>query len=404
LGVFLFEENADIVPKSKVVDSQLGQKMLKPELPKVIDLSKREGWKGKSKYRLDYTDPHTGKRVRRPAFTVQQDALQFASNLYNKWKAEYLDDPRPEEVELVTLTDLIDSYLRLKEGRVKPRSYRRYEIYATNVKDFFRNNMPSVVNAKDLTKAHFEEYMKYRLANAITEKTVNAELQFVKSAFEFAIDEKRLDENPIRTLAPYRVPPKRVQYWEKEELEEIFNAAPVGYRDAYEFLSLTGLRKGELIHLTWNDVRLGDNPHIMIQPKPDWEPKTSTQRMIPLHPRAVQLIEKQDMSDKHNYVFKAPQGGKIHPDHILRNLKTTLDKLRLEGNLHKFRSSFASHLVMANVGIETVSKLLGHSNILMTMKYAYLAPYHLKEAVMKLDFQIDDTSRGPVSEGQEQES
>ncbi|MCB2212083.1 hypothetical protein KQI52_08220 [bacterium] len=154
----------------KAIDGQPGKKMLKPELQKVIDLSKWEGWRGRSKYRLDYTDPHTGKRVRRPAFTVQQDALQFASNLYNKWKAECLDDPRPKEVELVTLIDQIDSYLRLKEGRVKPRSYRRYEIYATNVKQCFRDNMPTVVNATDLTKAQFEEYMKYRLGEGITRK------------------------------------------------------------------------------------------------------------------------------------------------------------------------------------------------------------------------------------------
>jgi len=360
--------------------------MRNPDIPTIVDMSKRNGWKGKSKYRLDYYDPHTGIRVRKPSFTSYKDAQKYATKLFNKWNDEFLGIPSKEDVEPLKFTALLDDYLQLKKGRVKPKSYRRYDIYATNVKGFFGENLPTVVNASDLTKAQFEEYIDFRLDAGITEKTVNAELQFVKSSFEHAIDEKRVAENPLRTLDPLRVKTRPVQYWEKDELKAIFEAASSRYRDAFEFLALTGLRKGELIHLTWNDVRLDVNPHILIQPKPDWEPKTSAQRMIPLHPRAIELIQEQERSEKHNYVFSAPQGGKIHPDHILRNLKLALTELGYEGNLHKFRSSFASHLVMSNVGIETVSKLLGHSNILMTMKYAYLAPYHLKEAVMKLDY------------------
>lgn len=374
------------MPNANAIQAFRGTLMLKPELPKVTDLANQDGWKGKSRYRLDYIDPHTGKRKRKPSFTVKKDAQLFAANLYNQWKDEYLEAPQRHEVVVVTLADLIDGYLRLKQGRVKPRSYRRYEIYAANITTFLADHLPNVINAQDLTKAQFEEYMLTRQEAGITEKTINAELQFLKSAYEYAIDEKRLDENPLRTLTALRVPHKPVDYWEKDELQAIFDAAPASYRDAYEFMALTGLRKDELRNLTWSDARLDGEPHIKIQPKPGWEPKTGAQRIIPLHPRAADLIKKQSKSDHHNYVFKAPQGGQIHPDHILRNLKTTLAKLGYTGHLHKFRSSFASHLVMANVGIETVSKLLGHSNILMTMKYAYLAPYHLREAVAKLNY------------------
>lgn len=80
-------------------------------------------------------------------------------------------------------------------------------------------------------------------------------------------------------------------------------------------------------------------------------------------------------------------GGKIHRDKIYRCLQSALKKIGLQGNVHKFRHTFASHLVMKGVGIETVSKLLGHSSIEMTMKYAHLAPDHLRKAV---DLLIDD--------------
>ncbi len=51
---------------------------------------------------------------------------------------------------------------------------------------------------------------------------------------------------------------------------------------------------------------------------------------------------------------------------------------------HDLRHTFASHLVMAGEDIASVSKLLGHASIHMTMKYSHLYPDHLKNAVSRL--------------------
>ncbi len=55
--------------------------------------------------------------------------------------------------------------------------------------------------------------------------------------------------------------------------------------------------------------------------------------------------------------------------------------------IHTLRHTFASHLVMSGVGLSTVKKLMGHSDIQTTMIYAHLAPDHLAEAVDRLSFQ-----------------
>jgi site-specific recombinase XerD len=52
--------------------------------------------------------------------------------------------------------------------------------------------------------------------------------------------------------------------------------------------------------------------------------------------------------------------------------------------MRHFRHTFASRLVMAGVDLYTVSRLLGHSDIKMTMRYAHLAPDYLKTAVQFL--------------------
>jgi len=54
--------------------------------------------------------------------------------------------------------------------------------------------------------------------------------------------------------------------------------------------------------------------------------------------------------------------------------------------LHTFRHTFASWLVMESVDIPTIAELLGHADIKTTMKYAHLAPEHVKKAVERLQF------------------
>lgn len=59
-------------------------------------------------------------------------------------------------------------------------------------------------------------------------------------------------------------------------------------------------------------------------------------------------------------------------------------------HFHDMRHTFASHLVMAGVDITTVSRLLGHKSLTMTLRYSHLAPAHMQKAVNILDNALNE--------------
>src|SRR5438552_18538578 len=54
-------------------------------------------------------------------------------------------------------------------------------------------------------------------------------------------------------------------------------------------------------------------------------------------------------------------------------------------NFHTLRHTFASWAVMRGVTLKELQELLGHASLAMTMRYAHLAPEHLRTAVSRLD-------------------
>jgi len=370
-------------------------------LTKVPALRKRKLPSGKRTYFADfYVD---GRRTRvtlgpRKDLAEKQAAKIFA-DLQNQQAGLKVKAPA------MTLQALVDAFLHEKEGRASTGTIRRYGIYARHLVDFFNTKMSSVKTIDQITKAHLDECITalrkeadkattkkkptrtiQRAATPQQPKTLNGQIEFTKGVFKMAVEEGWLATSPAERLKKYQerkdeTPP----YWTKDEVNTILASAEAGWRDLFEFLYHTGLRKGELINLTGDDVHLEtDPPSISIRAKSDWRTKTNQSRVVPLNPRAVDILKRQPKSDQHPYVFSGPKGAVVDEDRIYQSLQRTLKKVGLVGDVHQWRHTFASHLVMDGVGIETVSRLLGHATIEMTMKYAHLAPFHLKQAVDRL--------------------
>jgi len=238
---------------------------------------------------------------------------------------------------------------------------------------------------------YIEESFNYFLENEITNKknwepkTVNGLRTILIQLFNYGIKQGYLTHNPAKETKSFRVNRKSiVEYFNDEELEKIWKELDEYWIEPLKFILNTGLRKGEWINLKWGNVSLtGDKPFITIESTSSWQTKTGESRIIPLNKTALEIIKKQKGKNS-EYVFTLKNGSKIHPDKPYHRLKTALNNLGLEGDIHKLRHTFASKLVTKGESLYAVSKLLGHSDLKSTQIYAHLAPDYLKSAVDKL--------------------
>ena len=324
-----------------------------------------------------------GKRDRKIVASKKHDAIVVAADILQKLKLQEYDFL--EEAQPLKLDELIALFLESKKNIIRESSFKRYRAYLDNFNNFMNKYFAAVTDIRFIKEIYIKKFLDSLFSRGLMAKTVNGHLTTVKQIFKHAVSQRYMKENPVRTLKKFPLPAqKKVQYFSKEQLENIFEVIEPHWRDIMEFIVLTGLRKGELIHLVFSDF---DEVHenITIQEKPDWKPKTGQLRTIPLNSKALEIVKRQRKSQDHNYIFKGMEGNKIHRDKIYVALNKALNKAGISGNVHKLRHTYASHLAMSGVDLYTIAELLGHSDVSMTKVYAHLAPGYLKEAVRKLD-------------------
>jgi integrase len=157
----------------------------------------------------------------------------------------------------------------------------------------------------------------------------------------------------------------------------------------FAMLSLfTGLRAGECSALTWADVDM-EGGRIFVK---DTKNKRNRHAFITDEVR-VMLSARAAGQGKAERVFPGPKGGNGFNRHWhsfsqavkALGLNDGVSDRRQRLVLHSLRHSFASWLVMKGTPLYTVSKLMGHSSIRMTERYAHLAPDTQRAAAMELE-------------------
>ena len=166
-----------------------------------------------------------------------------------------------------------------------------------------------------------------------------------------------------------------------------------------ELLAETGMRVGELKHLTWADVALdGPHPVLHIRPKDGWKPKTGDIRAIPLSPRAVELLR--SLPRHSRWVIAAPPRGtdpqglrQFSERRLLLHLKRLLARIGLPGHLHTFRHAFISHAASEGVPEAVIRSWVGHVDAQILRLYMHIADRTSQGWMQRLHGQADGTGK-----------
>jgi site-specific recombinase XerD len=352
--------------------------------------------KANGKYQVNMLDEY-GKRTKR-TFPKKGDAAAFAAMIH---KAKY--DNKLVKNNLARSRYLMSEALndfRLSKQDLRPSSIKKYLGVINELDKFMISQNITFVDefSADHSTKLFNLLVKERLVNEHRTvkpkpKTVNFYLQTLRAFFQQEFKKDHIQKDPIIHLKNLRVEKASPEFYTKDELKLFFEQPMhTAYKQVFLGLLYTGMRFSELANLHWSDVDLVGG-YIKIQSNQKFKTKTyNSQRTIPMTSNLKKLLEEMaENKTAENFVFTSPEGKMLRERRLLEICKKVAREAGLTSRafIHKFRHSYASHLLQSGVQLESIKELLGHSSITETEIYAHNAPDHLHSHVDKINNLIE---------------
>ena len=154
----------------------------------------------------------------------------------------------------------------------------------------------------------------------------------------------------------------------------------------------TGMRRGEILNLTWKCTDLRNKYITLI------ETKSGKMRKIPISSTLLQELLVLNNNRRSEYVFVNPDTGKPYVD-VKRSFKSLCDTANITGlRFHDLRYTAATRMVASGIDLVTVKKILGHADLKTTSRYAHPVPELKQRAVEALDNYNNLANPAPIEE------
>jgi integrase len=337
-------------------------------------------------------DPVSGKRrqARLSAKTVKE--------LRQKWIAETkrLNDGDYIEPSKVTLGDYLEHWL-------VPYARHNVRPYEQLIRVHIRPALANILLQK-LTPAHLQRFCSYKLVGGRSDGKPGGlsprPVRYLRPVIREALSQAVKWQLTTRNIADATEPPRgirsQVQVWDSAEaLRFLSVTADDSYGPVWLLALGTGLRRGELLALRWQDldltkgelfvrrnmVQLGSK--LVFQ-----EPKTSAgRRSVRLSPsltlalkehRTAQLEQRLLLGywRDQDLVFTTADGGPIAPRNLIRRFKALVVRANVPKiRFHDLRHCHATILLQEGLPAKVVSERLGHASIAITLDtYSHVLP------------------------------
>jgi integrase len=270
--------------------------------------------------------------------------------------------------------DIAANALTYSKAHKARGSYRQDSWHMQTLFDWFGNRA-----ACEITPQEIERRLDELARRGRQPATLNRYRSLLSLIYRLAIRDGKIQDNPVHQVRRRRENNARVRFLDPDEeaalRAKIRLLAPE--REPELDLALhSGMRRNEQYHLRWEQVNL-DVGIISIL-----DSKNSERRHVPANSKVRRALEyllgKRDDS---GYVVPGGRAGARERD-WQRWFEEAVKQAGIKDfRWHDLRHTFASRLAMAGVPLRTIGELLGHKTPAMTMRYAHLAPAHLRDAV-----------------------
>jgi integrase len=332
-----------------------------------------------------------GKRFRRPL------EMENTKANYRKAKNEILpllqnkllNGEVNQNKKIPTIEEYMNFSFELHEGgRCQSTIYGHQKNYDKYIKKSFGHKSLDNIEADEITLWQNNLQKEYKLSKSYILKIRG----LLYTMFEDAIRNNIIKINPIRNVKTIKQTKqskvKRIELtpFKTEEINQILSVATNQDKNLIATLFMTGLRIGEGIGLTWDNIDF-ENRTITVKKQivngqiKDILKTSKSERIIPIIETLIPFLKNQKrITGNHNsFVFLTKRtnkhfhsAGKVREQIWLPTLKKANVSYR---NLHQTRGTFISTLISNGEDINYVSKIAGHENVNITLeKYSKYIP------------------------------
>ena len=284
----------------------------------------------------------------------------------------------------------LDSYFPIAKKNKAERSWRKED-------QCYRLWIAPVLAGKPLktiAPIHLEHIKKNMAEAGRAARSITYVLAVVRQVFNFARDHDLFaGQNPVTKIKKPSADNRRVRFLTHEEADRLLAALAERSPQVRDMALLSlhcGLRAGEVFALTWGDVDM-ERGVLTLR-----DTKSGKTRAAIMTEAVRAMFDARERGGHASLVFPARGGGKIVQvsdafDRTVRalGLNDGVEDSRQKVVFHTLRHTFASWLVEQGVDLYSVKELMGHGNLIMTERYAHLAPDKLRRAVKTLEAGMD---------------
>ena len=280
------------------------------------------------------------------------------------------------------------------EWLIEKKEYIKESTYANYSNNVFNHIIPNLGNyyLNDINHKIIQDFLlnlsktgKKDGSGGLSEKTIKDITIIVKGSLKKAINEERMKHIVLSFNYPKSQQEKKIYILTNHEQNKITDYVlnNLSTRNIGILISLySGIRIGELCALKWEDIDLKKGiiyirktiQRIYIKDKYNnvskvilTPPKTkNANREIPVNKNFLEILKKVK-ANKEDYILT---GNKeyIEPRTYRKYFNKVLDKININHfNFHSLRHTFATNCISLGVDYKTVSELLGHANVNITL-------------------------------------